>query len=90
MNCEVCDREIPTGRIKALPNTRTCTACSETAKVGGFTVISGKTEYCELQVLPVELSTKMKKLQNRHTFGPNVGLSFYGQVNSRDNREPKE
>jgi len=84
MICEVCGREIAEGRLKALPKTRTCTACSDVSKVGGFTVISGKTEYCELQILPEEISTKMKKLQNRHTFGPNVGLSSYGKENFKD------
>lgn len=74
MRCECCNEEIPEGRLKALPKTRTCTACSDTAKVGGFSVISGKTEYCELQVLPAELATKMKKLQNRFSFGPNVRI----------------
>jgi hypothetical protein len=90
MNCEVCDQEIPAGRLKALPNTRTCTDCSEIAKVGAFTVISGKTEYCELQILPAERATQMKKLQNRQTFGPNVKLSSYSWENSKDNREPKD
>jgi len=84
MNCEICNIEIPEGRLKALPKTRTCTNCSNTSKVGGFTVISGKTEYCELQVLDANLSTHMKKLQNRHTFGPNVRLSSYGKENFKD------
>lgn len=90
MYCEICGCEIPAGRLKALPKTKTCTTCSDTQKVGGFTIIAGKTEYSELQVLPVELSTKMKKLQNRHNYGANVKLSSYGWENAKDNREPKD
>ena len=33
MHCRICDAEIPKGRLKAMPDTEVCVACSE--KIGG-------------------------------------------------------
>jgi len=51
MNCNNCGIEINPLRLKALPNTRTCVNCSSQDKWHVRTVISGKTEYCELEVI---------------------------------------
>ncbi len=33
--CSGCGKDIPAGRLKALPNTRTCVECSSTDKFAG-------------------------------------------------------
>lgn len=82
--CLKCNKEIPEGRLKAKPDTDFCVNCSEEQQVGGFQVISSKTEYSELQVLDIELATKMRKLQNRRSYAPNLGLSNYAFENQKN------
>ena len=88
--CDKCGREIPEGRLRVFPNATNCVDCSDVQAVGGFQVISGKTEYCELQVLDSSLALKMRRLQNRKNYNANVNLSTYVGVNNRDNKEKKE
>ena len=51
MKCQKCDNIIPAGRLKALPNTRECVACSSTEQNMVRAVITGKTTYSEIEVI---------------------------------------
>jgi hypothetical protein len=44
MNCIKCNQEIPAGRLKALPNAKTCIACSGTKMVKSITTLNGTGE----------------------------------------------
>lgn len=63
--CGKCGNEIPFLRLKALPGATTCTSCSETSRVAGFPVVSGKTTYSELQIVDQEKAEELYKMQNR-------------------------
>jgi hypothetical protein len=66
MNCLTCGEAIAEGRLKALPNTRHCTACSTTQKVAGFPLITGKNTYSELQIVNQETATRLFNAQQRN------------------------
>ena len=51
MKCQKCDNIIPAGRLKALPNTKECVACSSTEQNMVRAVITGKTTYSEVEVI---------------------------------------
>lgn len=74
--CKYCGNEIPEGRLKILPKTTTCVKCSDTEKVAGFPLITGKTEYCDLQIVDQETCKKLNKLQNRKGYGISNGVKF--------------
>ena len=74
--CRCCGKEIPEGRLKALPKTITCTECSDTGKVAGFQMITGKTEYSELQLVDQKTFRKLSHLQNRKGYGIGNGVKF--------------
>lgn len=63
--CRACGADIPAARIKALPHTQTCVSCSGTQRVAGFQVISGKTSYSEIEVVPQDKAQELYKLQDR-------------------------
>ena len=42
-HCKVCDKQIPQGRLKALPDTKTCTEHSNTFRYAGRMIIHHKT-----------------------------------------------
>lgn len=52
-NCVKCGELIPAGRIKALPNARTCVSCSSTGMKRAVTVTStsGEDVYTDLVIL---------------------------------------
>lgn len=65
MKCAICEKEIPARRLEILPNTKTCVNCSETARVHGHPIISGKTSYSELQIVSAELANELAVKQDR-------------------------
>ncbi len=75
MNCIHCNSEIPEARMKALPNAKTCVSCSETGRVYGFAVVSGKTTYSEIQLVSEETAQELYKKQDR-TGGVATGVQF--------------
>jgi len=83
MNCIKCSNPIPEGRLKALLNTKTCTECSRTGKVGGHVVISGKNTYSEIQIVDAETAQKLHDMQSRDGFGVAKGVKF--KFDSRTN-----
>jgi len=51
MKCTKCQELIPEGRLKALPETRTCTECSTTSAWYVRNIMAGKTEYMETEII---------------------------------------
>ena len=51
MQCIKCNGAIQEGRLKALPDTRTCVECSTTHAFYVRNIISGKTDYMETEVI---------------------------------------
>jgi len=51
MKCTKCQELIPAGRLKALPDTRTCTECSTTSAWYVRNIMAGKTEYMETEII---------------------------------------
>jgi len=74
--CVSCDEPIPEGRLKALPKTQTCTGCSQTGRVAGHPIISGKTEYSALQIVSAETSKRLSEMQERKGYGISNGVKF--------------
>jgi hypothetical protein len=54
MNCIKCGGEIPEGRIKALPNTKTCVNCSGTQKKGVITVMKGVGDHTWIETIHLD------------------------------------
>jgi len=63
--CISCGKEIPEQRIKILPNSKTCVQCSDTGRVAGFPLITNKTSYSELQIVPQETAQELYAKQDR-------------------------
>lgn len=74
--CIHCDQPIPEGRLKALPKTQTCTPCSQTGRVAGHPIISGKTEYSALQIVSPETTKRLSEMQDRKGYGVSEGVKF--------------
>jgi hypothetical protein len=83
MNCINCQEVINPLRIKAMPNAKTCVACSTTERVGCHVVISGKTEYSEIQIVDKQTASRLYGMQSRSGFGIAKGVKF--QFDSRSN-----
>jgi hypothetical protein len=49
-----CEGEIPEGRLKILPNTKTCVSCSDVSKKGGITVQLGEGDHTYNEVIIME------------------------------------
>jgi hypothetical protein len=63
--CHLCRQPIPLARLQALPAATTCIACSQTGRVAGFAVITGKTSYSELQLVSQETAQELYQKQDR-------------------------
>jgi len=85
MNCTNCGQPIPEGRLKAVKGTTTCTGCSTTAKVAGFALITGKTEYAAIQIVDAETVARLTKIQNRKGYGVSEGVKFDSDKNGTSN-----
>lgn len=73
MICIKCQVEINPLRLKALPETKTCVDCSSTSKWYVRNVISGKTTYCETEVIKDPESAKTISAMDRRTgWGSNL------------------
>jgi hypothetical protein len=73
MRCFKCTAEINPLRLKALPGTKTCVNCSSTSKWYVRNVISGKTTYCETEVIKDSESVKRIAAMDRRTgWGSNL------------------
>ena len=83
MICIKCQSQIPDARLKALPSAKTCVSCSTTEAVACHVVVTGKTEYSQLEIVDQETSARMKALGSRTGFGVATGVKF--KFDSRTN-----
>lgn len=74
--CKLCNQPIPAARLAALPAAKTCVQCSQTGRVAGFAIISGKTTYSELQIVPQDLANELYEKQDRKGAGVASGVQF--------------
>lgn len=73
MNCRKCNEEINPLRIKALPDTKVCVKCSDTSRWYVRNVISGKTTYCETEVIKdPNVAKEMASMDRRTGWGSNL------------------
>ena len=73
MKCIKCLEEINPRRLKALPDTMTCVSCSSTSRWYVRNVISGKTTYCETEIIKDPESAKTIAAMDRRTgWGSNL------------------
>jgi len=73
MKCIKCQDEINPLRLKALPETKTCVICSTTSRWYVRNVISGKTTYCETEVIKDPSSAEnIRKMDVRTGWGSNL------------------
>lgn len=73
MYCKKCGDEINPLRIKALPDTKTCVNCSTTSRWYVRNVISGKTTYCETEVIKdAQAAESIRKMDVRTGWGSNL------------------
>ena len=73
MKCIKCTEEIHPKRLEILPDTKTCVNCSSTSKWYVRNVISGKTTYCETEVIKDPESARTIAAMDRRTgWGSNL------------------
>ena len=73
MKCNKCGGTIQEGRIKALPDTRTCVECSTTHAFYLRNIISGKTEYSETEIIKdPKLADELRAMDKRTGWGSNL------------------
>ena len=75
MYCTHCGQPIPEARLKALPTTKTCMRCSQTQRVAGFPLITGKTEYAALQIVSQQEAQRLQKMQSRRGTGASAYIT---------------
>jgi len=68
MNCIKCKSEIPEKRIKILPNTKTCTECSDVEAVGAVDIVYHKTGNT-IQIMDKQSADSINKSARRSGFG---------------------
>lgn len=84
--CIHCGNEIPEGRLKALKGkTDTCTPCSQTGRVAGHALITGKTEYSAIEIVSPEMAKQLAKAQDRKGYGVAEGVKFDSDKNGTSN-----
>ena len=72
--CIKCGNQIPEGRLKALPDTKTCVNCSSVDKIRGFRIITGKTTYTALQLVDAKKFKELTAKQARRGMAPGRGV----------------
>ncbi|MDA7492444.1 hypothetical protein N8445_00595 [bacterium] len=73
MKCVKCTEEINPLRVKALPDTKTCVSCSSTSRWYVRNIISGKTTYCETEVIKnPETARTIAAMDRRAGWGSNL------------------
>ena len=90
-----CGTEIPEGRLKALPNTTTCTSCSETGRKGAVTVQIGEGDhtYNDIVILEPEQVNHYNQLFGKvddDIFSEDLELTTETVVTSEDSNDENE
>ena len=71
--CKKCGQGINPGRLLALPGAVTCVGCSDTGRWYVRNVISGKTTYCETEVIKdANAAESIRKMDKRTGWGSNL------------------
>jgi len=71
--CRKCGRQINPGRLQALPGAVCCVGCSDTGRWYVRNVISGKTTYCETEVIKdASAAESIRKMDQRTGWGSNL------------------
>jgi len=73
LDCITCKNQIQAQRLKALPNTKTCTECSTIEQVGCVDITYHKTGNT-IQIMDKESAAKINKLAQRAGYGIMRGL----------------
>jgi hypothetical protein len=81
--CKGCGEQIHPKRVEILPFATTCVKCSDTKAVACHTIISGKNEYSQIEIVDQETAQKLHHLGNRKSFGISNGIKF--KFDSRTN-----
>jgi len=68
MICINCGREISEGRLKILPDTRTCIGCSQVKPVIGFKVFSDKVT-SDVVIINPENTEEIRRAENAYKYG---------------------
>lgn len=63
--CIHCGIIIPERRVQVLPHTRTCVNCSTEQKKHGVTIITGKSEYSQIQIVDEATAIDFNAKQQR-------------------------
>jgi len=53
-HCVKCGSEIPEGRLKALPNAKTCVSCSSMQKKGAVTIMKGEGDHTWIETIHLD------------------------------------
>jgi hypothetical protein len=86
-----CGELIPEGRMKATKGkATTCVGCSTTGKVSGHAMITGKTEYSDLQIVDAETAKRLARLGQRRGYGVSSGVAFDSDKNGTSNYKLSE
>ena len=73
MKCIKCYEDISPLRIKAIPETKTCVKCSSVGRWYVRNVISGKTTYCETEIIKdASAAESIRKMDQRTGWGSNL------------------
>lgn len=70
-NCRGCGKAIPEARLRALPNTTTCTGCSTEQPVKGHMITPHKTG-SHIQIVSAEAHRWIQEHNHRGTYGANL------------------
>jgi hypothetical protein len=74
MECIKCGNDIQPGRLRALPGTQVCIGCSNTERVAGFRIITGKSTYSEMQIVSQKKFNELTRKQKRFGSSPGMGI----------------
>lgn len=81
--CSNCSKMIEQARLDASKGkANTCISCmhgNDVSKISGFTIISGKNTYSEIQLVDAETSAQLNAAQYRRGQSPGQGVRFKGK-----------
>jgi hypothetical protein len=74
--CKACSEDIPIGRLDLFPDAIYCTRCSETPRIACHTIISGKNEYSQIELVSQEMAESLYAKAKRKGVGVSAGVKF--------------
>jgi len=86
--CNKCGDNIPEGRLKILPNTKTCVKCSEIGRKGAITVQLGEGDHIYNEIIILE-PEELNQIEQNTESSEEINLdNFFGGVSFDE--EPME